>query len=368
MIRILDRYVSSLFASAVAVFTAAFTGLFVAIDFASNLGKFLELRSVSIPKFILWYYAIRIPHFLTMLLPMVVLFAAIFTVIKLQRTNEVLPIAASGISLRRMSAPFLVAAFLAGLAVAALEEFALPALAPQLARTEEIKSSREVSYGVADYIPSALIWGKSYDHVRQEMTQGVRVTLLDGEHRLLAMANADRAVWNAARRAWVLFDGAVEYESEAEIRYPPDQRPKPRIDRIPEGGWPVPAPFKIESLRTNAATGDRYAFAPIKEILQEARHRPDQSVWRMRLHSRLAFPWSPLVLMLVGLPSVVAAHSKSFTRGLTICGLQVAVYFAAYLSMTFLGNHSTIPPVIAAWSAPAVFGACGLFAYSRMKT
>lgn len=366
MIRLLDRYVSVIFVSATAVFTAAFTALFVTVDFASSLGKFLELRKVNIVTFVLWYYSVRIPLFLALLLPMVVLFAAIFTIIKLQRTNEVLPIAASGISLRRMTFPFLAAAILTGGLVAVLEEFVLPKLAPELARTEEIKSSREVSFGVADYVESGLIWGLAYDHVKQEMQQGVRVTLLDAARKPVVLAQAKRAAWDLRGRRWVAFEGIVEYVNE--IRDVPGQRPQPRIDPIPPDGWPVPAPFKIESLRTSASAGDRYAFVPIREILREGRARPDQPLWKMRFHSRLAFPTSPIVLMLVGLPSVVAAHSKSFVRGLTICTFQIAAYYVAYFVLLFLGNHGALPPPFAAWAAPAAFGAFGLFAYSRMKT
>jgi lipopolysaccharide export system permease protein len=368
MMKILDRYITGLFVSAVAIFTTAFTALFVTVDLALNLGKFLELRKVPRLQFILWFYSIRIPLFLELILPIVVLFAAIFTVIKLQRTNEVLPIAASGISLRRMSLPFLVAAVLTAGGVAALEEFALPSLAPELARTGEILSSKEVSYGVADYIELGLIWGKYYDHVKQEMHGGVRVTLLDVARRPVVIVEAERCRWNADRRQWIAFEGTVEYESETEIVRVPGERPKPRLERIPSGGWAIEAPFKIENLRTSASSGDRYAFASFREILREARTKPNQPVCQMRLHSRLAFPCSPVVLVLVGLPSVVAAHSKSFVRGLTICSLQMAGYLLLYFGTMFLGNLGTVPAPLAAWFAPALFGCTGLVSFSRMKT
>src|SRR5207244_526032 len=118
----------------------------------------------------------------------------------------------------------------------------------------------------------------------------------------------------------------------------PGERPKPKVERIPPGGWGVEAPFKIENLRTSASSGDRYQFARMAEILKEARARPNQPICQMRLHSRLAFPCSPVVLVLVGLPSVVAAHSKSFVRGLTICSLQMAGYLLLYIFTMFLGN------------------------------
>ena len=103
MIRLLDRYVLSIFLPAFGLFTVAFLALFLAVDFASNLGKFLDLKSVDLLPFVLRYYGCRLPMMATYLLPVVALFAPIFTVIKLSRTNEILPVAASGTSLRRLS-------------------------------------------------------------------------------------------------------------------------------------------------------------------------------------------------------------------------------------------------------------------------
>ena len=366
MIRLLDRYVTALFAAAFVVFTAAFVALFVTVDFASNLGKFLELRNVPVVRFVAWYYLIRLPVSLALVLPMVVLFAAIFTVIKLQRTNEIVPIAASGISLRRMSRPFLAAALLAAAGMAALDEYVLPSLAPELARTDEIRSSREVSYGVAAYTETAWIWGREYDHVRQEMKGGARVTLLSPDRRPVVNVQAERCRWEPARHRWVAFEGKIEYVNE--ILRPQVGRPQPRIEAIPPEGWVVEAPFKVETLRTSASAGDRYAFAGFREIRKEARLRPDLPAWQMKLHSRIAFPLSPLVLLLVGLPSVVAAHSKSFVRGLVTSSVYVAVYYPVYLMMNDLGHHGTLPAPLAAWFTTAAFGLFGIVSFSRMRT
>jgi len=370
MIRLLDRYVSGLFASALAVFTATFLALFVTVDFAPNLSRFLDLKRVPILRFIAWYYAIRLPLFLALVLPVVVLFAAIFTVIKLQRTNEILPIAASGTSLRRMSVPFLVAAVLAAAGMAVIEEFALPALAPELARTEEIKSSKAMSFGVADYIESAWIWGRTYDHVEQEMRQDVRVMLLGPDGRPAIHVRAARCRWDHGLRRWVAFEGKIEYWGDEKEIHPPPMggRPKPPIDDIPAAGYVVEAPFKVEALRTSASAGDRYAFARLRQLLQAARMRPDLPVWRMRVYARLAFPLSPLILLLMGLPSVVAAHSKSFVRGLVMSALYVALYYPVHFFMMDLGNHGAVPPPIAGWFATVAFGGFGLVSFARMKT
>src|SRR5215475_7508178 len=115
MTRLLDRYVLGIFLPAVLLFTVTLLFLFIAVDFASKLGRFLEIKSLDIPlyRFILTYYLYRVPLLLLILIPSVMLFAPTFTVIKLARANEILPIATSGISLRRMALPFVTAALLA---------------------------------------------------------------------------------------------------------------------------------------------------------------------------------------------------------------------------------------------------------------
>lgn len=127
--RLLDRYVLGIFIPALAMFTLTLLFLFIAVDFAAKLSKFLELRDLSLIKFVATFYAVRIPMLLVILLPSVLLFAPTFTVIKLARANEILPIAASGISLRRLSLPFLAAACLGSLGMAAIDEFILPRVA-----------------------------------------------------------------------------------------------------------------------------------------------------------------------------------------------------------------------------------------------
>ncbi|HXX94424.1 MAG TPA: LptF/LptG family permease, partial [Planctomycetota bacterium] len=169
-------------------------------------------------------------------------------------------------------------------------------------------------------------------------------------------------------RRWVAYDGKVEYFSEKEFIHPPGERPKPRIDLIPAAGYVVEAPFKVEALRTSASSGDRYMFASLRDLLQAARKRPDLPVWRMRVHSRLAFPLSPLVLLLMGLPSVVAAHSKSFVRGLVTSALYVALYYPIHFFMQDLGNHGVLPTAIAGWFPTTAFGGFGMVSFWRMRT
>ena len=142
MTRLLDRYVLGIFIPALALFTVTLLFLFVAVDFAAKLGKFLEIKDTALVPFILKFYLYPIPMLLVILIPAVLIFAPTFTVIKLARANEILPIATSGISLRRMSLPFVVTAMLASIAMGAMEEFVLPRVGIQIAKYDAMLARR----------------------------------------------------------------------------------------------------------------------------------------------------------------------------------------------------------------------------------
>ena len=364
MIRILDRYLLGVFLSALGVFTASFAALFMVLDLASKLSNFLALRNVSTLAFIGRYYAVRMPLILTYLAPTVVLFAAIFTLIKLARANEILPMIASGTSLRRVSGPFLVAALAAGLGMAAMEEFALPRLGETIVDTEEILDSQETSYRVSAYDGKAFVYALSYDMVSRRMRE-LRVTILDDEMRRKEVAVAAEGTWDPGRRRFIARGGTVEYPQE---RIENGGRPETRRVTIPPEGWELPATIVPVSLRRNSSFASRFPFSTLADLEEKARAHPHVPVFRVRIHARFAFALSPLVLLLLGLPFVASAPSKTFLSGMFACFVLALAYYMAHFLLQDFGNRGDLPPGWAAWTPTGLFGTAGLAAFARIRT
>jgi len=365
LIRLLDRYVLGIFGSAMAVFSIALITLFVTIDAATKMSSFLELKNVATAPFVGRYYACRLPLFLYLLLPVVVLFAAMFTVVKLARTNEILPIAASGTSLRRMAAPFLAVGVAAVAAMACLDEYVLPGLKEEIVETEELRTSKEVSWGVGDYDGQTNLWALKYDHVRREMSD-VKITRVDDRMWPIEVVSARQCTWDAGRRRWVARDGEVEYPGD--IVYPKDAKPHTRREPIGAAGYVVQAPFTPETLRKSASFTNQLPISRMSDILREARKYPHVPSHGVKLHTRVAFPLSPPLLLLLGLPFVISAHSKSFFKGLFGCFLLSVSYYLAFFACIDLGNRGTLPAPAAVWAPTALFGLVGLNAFARMRT
>jgi lipopolysaccharide export LptBFGC system permease protein LptF len=366
-VKLLDRYVLSIFIPALAMFTLAFVFLFLTVDFASKLGKFLELKTLAFLPFLGRYYLCRLPMILAYLIPMVTLFAPMFTVIKLARTNEILPIATSGTSLRRMALPFIIAAFLATFAMAALDEFVLANVGDEISDTEEILNVRELRYSVEDYDGWTKLWGRKYNVAHKEMSEEVRITRLDDTARTIEVVTARICRWNSARKRWIAFDGWIEKPQEL-VTSPEGGKPRTRKDPIPAEGYVVEAPFKPDTLRKSTSFVGRLGFAPLRKLRDEARRYPHVPSVRMRLYGRFSFPLSPVVLLLIGLPFVVAAHSKSFVKGLFFCFLLAFGYYMTHFACMDLGNRGSLPPAWAAFGPAGAFGLFGLASFARMKT
>lgn len=367
MTRLLDRYVLGIFLPALAIFTVTLLFLFVAVDFASKMGRFLELKNVSLLGFILGYYVVRLPMLLSILLPAVMLFAPTFTIVKLARSNEILPIAASGTSLRRMCLPFLVAALFASATIAAMDEFVLPRLGERITEDEEIMMSRGFAQFVEDYDGQTKIWATRYDVGPRILSGEVRITRLDDSAQPIEVVSAQRCQWDPKRRRWVAFDGTVEYPL-APLIHPPGEKPRTRKDVIPAEGFVIESRLKPETVRKSTSLSSRFAFATFAKLREDVRRYPHVPSCTLKVHQRFAFPLAPLVLVLLGLPFVMDPHSKSFIKGLIFCFLLAIGYYMTHFACVDLGNVGTIPPVIAAWLPTALFGAGGLLAFSRMKT
>ena len=364
--RLLDRYIFSIFLPALGVFLGALTGLVLAVDFSSNLSKFLELKDLALLPFIGRYYLCRAPMILTVVIPAVTLFAPIFTVIKLARTNEVLPIAASGTSLRRMAAPFLAVGLLASLFMAAMEEFVLPAVADEIADTDNILLSGGKNWGVWGRDARTLLLADSFDTVKRELAE-VRVTWQDADAVTHRVVKARRAVWDVERQQWRAFDGHVEWPSEKPIERP-GQKPEVRRDAIPAGGLELETGISPDKLRKGRSLADQLAFGRLKDLFKEARENPENPRPRMKIHARFSFPLSPFLLLLLGLPFVVAAHSKSFVKGLIFAFLLAAGYYVLHFSFMDMGNRGVLPDAVAGWAPTGLFGLAGLVGFLRMKT
>ena len=367
--RILHRYVSLLFLSATLLFLISFTFLFVLVDFVAKSSVIFALEKVSIVPFIFQYYALRFPIVVLYVLPVATLFGAVFTILRLGKTNELAPMVTAGVSLRRLSIPFAQAALLCGILIGMLEELVLPAVSVKLAEMEEIIISRETSWGVTARDEKGFdLYARVYDHTSRTLT-GVSLVHIKQPNVIRLSVEAARGEWDAERGRWIFYNGDItnyDKEGHPHIIQRPGERPIVIRSPIPAEGYKpnsaiLPANFRRMSLLT-ASTNS------LVDILQKIARHPNIPSFEVQLHTKLAFPLSPIVLLLVGLPFVFALGTQGVLRGLFLCLVVTFLFFSAHFVAVDLGHRAQLSPALAGWAPTAVFGAAGLVFFARIRT
>ena len=366
--KLLDRYLFSIFGAAFALVTMTLLSLFTAMDLSSRIARILSLKNINTTSFLAHYYLVRLPMFLHLILPAVSLFASMFTVIQLQKTNELLPMITSGVSMRRLSLIFVAGALVCTVLMGGLDEFVLPALMDDIGETDDILISDKPQYNLV-WSAENVVWNVDlYDKVKK-VVKGLTFTRYRKDGLRQEVIRAETAMWMPDKKMWLLRDGTIQpYDSEGTPIFDlgPDQVPRPRLDRIPdEGRWEPPLIHPDKMRRGYSISGRSFRFSELMELLAKY---PHIEAYRMHLHLKFASPFGPLVLLFLGLPFVSGTQHRSFYRGVGLCLLLTIAYYAATFACFELGIRGDVLPAAAVWGPLGVFGLTGLVSFLRMRS
>ena len=361
---ILDDYVMRDFLLYLAMIGGAFVMLLLVFTLFELLGDILH-NSISVLT--VGEYLLNVtPYFLYYpIAPMSVLLAVLVTFGLLQRSNEIIAIKATGISLYRIVIPVLLAScFVAGLLFLS-DQFYLPYTNKrQDALRNRIKGKPAQTYLRPD---RKWIFGQHNDIYYYQLFDpdrdtfgGVSVFQFDPHtfqitHRIAA----ERAHWSGPMGRWVYEQGWERSLTGSAI----ENYHKFDVATYPQLAEP-PAYFKKEVKQSSEMS---------YEELRRYIHDLEQSGFdvvrlRVQLQKKIAYPLITLVMAVLAIPFAISAGKRSALAGVAIAiGIGV-VYWTISGLFEAMGNLSQLPPTVAAWSPNLVFGFIGGYLILRMPT
>lgn len=380
MPRRLDVYFASRFAAIYFACLAAFLLLFVLVDSISQYGSLADKASSFGELLRLWaaFYAAYLPLLFCRVLSAVTLVAAAsFTVTLFLRANELTPIMACGISLRRALAPILVVCVLATGAAIAVQELLIPANGAWIRETRSLGKGRSRSLHAKhfDARHQVLVVFREYQ-MRKFLADGVLIKSWPGSPGPAFLLEASRARWVEEKGQpgwWQLEDGWIQnYDPAGKlIPEPAPQGPlagRPRLQRPFQSlrlDTFVPLDLKPQDLVEREAS-DPYLW--LTDIWQHAHGSSEPRRWWIRFYTRLADPLHGLVLVLLGIPLILTKGTRNIFLSAIAAVVLSALYFITFTILVYLGNKGAISPGVAAGLAPLVFGSLGFTMYWRMPS
>lgn len=360
----LDRYVMGHFVWSYLAALGLMMGLFVVIDLATNVDGWLEPweDGHTVPVRVLARYCgLNLPYIFLQIGPFVTLVAAMFTVNRLLRKNEVVAVLSAGISAQRMMLPVYAAGVLLAVALFGLREAVGHGLADQrdalrdvleAKRTERVYENvvvRDTSGSIVlleRFVPAPADGGPP-------TVLGLTVRLRrDGRY---LRVEAPRATWREGRL--VLEGGRRTLLEEGEQAAAVE---------------PLEALEGFEFTPELALTYQRAHSRPLElsfsEVQELMRREPDHPAWTTLWHYHLTFPLAGLVLLLVGIPVMFTYERGHGADRVALGGLLCVFYFGVDFVLRSLGLAGGLDPVLASWLPVLLFGSLGVVLTDALRT
>jgi lipopolysaccharide export system permease protein len=359
--KILARYLFGNLMRPMLYLTVAFTLLFIVGDLMDNASDFLNAGTS--PLELGYYYALRLPSMVIMIVPLCLLLAVLYSLSTLTRHSEITAMRASGISIYRIVHPYLFMGILCLAFTAAVNEYTGPKFAYRADQfvDNQTRDDDQVYYEqIAFKNPAAgHIW-----YIHQFDTRNY--TMKDVELTQQREDGSDRWKYNAKKARWM--DGRWWFENGAMQEY--DERGN-RLG--------LAKPFQILEMRDLPEIPEDFmgeikdpayqSSAELWEYIKTHQFLSPETLakYEVDFHHRLSMPFVCIIIVMIGIP--VGAHTgrKGAFAGIMLALGMFFGFYATQFTMEYLAKQMYIVPWLGPWGAIIAFSTIGGIMIHRMR-
>ena len=372
--RLLDRYLLRELLIPLGYCLAGFLIFWVSFDLLSELSSFQE-DNIGAGE-IAWYYVLRTPELLVTVMPIALLLALLYSLSGHARHNELTAMRAAGLSLARLSLPYLSVGLVFTATLFALNEFWVPRadeaareLVARHRRSTRSAAGREWFHNLHfRNARDGRIWNiGAFNTVTFEMRNPqVEWSTPDEYHRLIAHSAV------RSRNCWVFPDvqEIITIPGKPETDTPGLQTNT--LTRCDFSETPEQIKSEIKVSRSGNFRTAKDVQLSIGELLDYLRLHPDLSrrdraPLYTKLQERLAAPWTCLVVVLIALPFGAVSGRRNVFVGVASSVFICFGFFVLLRLGLALGTGGYSPAWVAAWLPNAIFATAGVWLTTRVR-
>lgn len=358
--KILDRYLVKQFLQTILFGLLSFTLLFVVIDLMENLGDFIDQNVPA--HLIMQYYFVFIPEMVRLMTPVAVLLASLFTAGKMANLNELTAIKASGVSLYRFMTPFIVTSILISVFSVYFGGYVVPMANKNKIFIEQNSMKKGIVFWGSNIFfqdSETRIVTISYYDVIQGQANQISIQEFDqtDKTKLISRTDSYRMNYDSTKAAWVVYDGITRtFSDSSEIVEKFIMREFKDLN------------FKPGDVIQKQRKPEEMTLSDLKNFsAEQLRTGNDPTSTQIEYHSRIAFAFASMIVVLFGLP--ISANRR---RG------GLAIQFGMNLLITFIylvfmkvsqafGKSGQLNPLTTAWLANFIFLLAALYNIKRAQ-
>ena len=359
--RILDRYLLKEWTQTFVMVLLAITSLYLIVDLSRLLD---DITENDVPAAtVVEYYQYALPNIVYLVQGPTALVATLIIIGILSRNNEIIAMKTSGISIYRIIMPVVaVVAVLCAITFFVNDRVIPIANRRALSQREDIQRGPKRSH---QYLGSRWLWGKEsrtlYNYTSYNpssfVMEGVRVFELERNRFRL------RRITVGARANWVE-RGGWQFEDTWVRRFEESSSPFQRHAKILMPFGEDPDYFVAEK-----KAADELSYGELTDYIHQL-ERAGYSVQslRVRLSQKLALPFVPMIMTLVGIPFALRIGKRGNLFGVGVAVAVVMAFWATIAAFGPLGETGVLPALLAAWAPLLIFGSGGLYLLLTLDT
>jgi len=312
------------------------------------------------------YLVFLLPWIINSVAPMAALVAVMITFGILHKTSQVVALKASGQSIFRLAAPALGASILLSGFVFVNQDYILPFTNRRQNNLRYLIRKGQEPPQTFYQTTNKWIFGTdsrifNYAYFTPTTNSFARLNVLDLSRNPFGITRrlyARRAWWDSATDEWVLEKGwERRFEADHPISYEAFTERRFNLAEHPDY-------FKKETVGSSSMT-----LAELRRAIADLSHSGfDVLDLRIALQSKIAFPLTCMVMVMVGLPFSFSVGKRGALYGVAI-GIAIGL---SYWGLTGLfeqmGRYEILPPMLSAWGPNLLFGAGGLYLFLTSRT
>jgi len=346
----LQRYYLKEFFTLLLLIGTGLALIFSIIDLIDKMDEFMPNRPSL--KSLLLYTLFNFPEYLLYLLPAAMLICSLFVFSKASRNREFVAIKATGGRLKTLFSPFIISGILVSVLAFIMGEFVVPDFSRKSIELRNILKNKDRKITFKE----GTLWLRATDGspVRIELyipekkiAKGVSIFISEKDS-LKKRVEAEKAVWiqkesQRSEGIWILKNVTIydirskKVSSVSELDYPYLESP----DFFSEG---IKKPEEM-------GIGELYRYT---KRLKKAGFRNEKLI--VDLNKKVSFPIINLFMVLLG---ISLSMRGKIGGGLFAAGLGLfisSIYWVTYTLMLSMGYAGVLPPMIAPWLVPIIFG------------
>ena len=358
--KILDKYLIKQYLQTVIFGLLAFTIIFVVIDAMENLDDFID-HSVK-ASMILHYYFVFSPEIIRLMTPVAVLFAALFTAGKSANLSELTAMRASGMSMYRFMAPFIVTTVLISLFSVYFGGYVVPMANKTKVYIEQVYLKKGISYAGSNiYFQDSNTRIVSIGFFDNRTNTASRVSIQEFNKKdltqMLSRIDMPRLKYDTLTGDWIALNG-VEHTFRG------TKQNAVYFDTLKLNNLN----FKPADLSKKQIKMQEMNLSELDNLIKsQERTGNDPTATLIEYHSRYAFAFTSLIVVLFGLP--ISANRRK--GGLAVqVGISILVTFIYLVFMKVsqaFGKNGAMDPLLTAWFANIVFAVAAIISIYKIR-